>query len=73
MEKATTLVGLVNGLMAEKNVTKAELAALLGIRSTQTLNTKLNGTSELSLREAKKLSEFCGVSLEDICALHFAV
>ncbi len=68
---ANTLVGLVNGLMAEKRVTKAELANLLGIKSTQTLNTKLDGTSELSLREAKGLADFCGVTLEDLCSLCF--
>ena len=67
-----TLEGLVNGLLAEKHVTKAELAQTLGIRSTQTLNTKLDGTSELSLREAQGLAEFCGVSIEDICNLAFA-
>ncbi len=72
MAVINTLDGFVNGLLAEKHVTKAELAELLGIRSTQTLNTKLNGTSELSLREAQSLAKFCGVSIEDICSLAFA-
>lgn len=67
MAKANTLVGLVSGLMAEKHVTKAELAERLGIKSTQTLKTKLDGTSELSLREAKGLADFCDMSLEDLC------
>lgn len=67
-----TLEGLVNGLLAEKHMTKAELAETLGIRSTQTLNTKLDGTSELSLREAIGLADFCEVSIEEICTLAFA-
>ena len=72
MATATTLIGLVIGRMAETHTTKAELANLLDIKSTQTLNTKLDGTSELSFREAMKLAEFCGVSLEDIGALCFS-
>ncbi len=68
----STLEGLVNGLLAEKHMTKAELAETLGIRSTQTLNTKLDGTSELSLREAIGLADFCEVSIEEICTLAFA-
>lgn len=67
-----TLEGLVNGRMSEKNVSKQELARIVGVKSTQTLNTKLKGSSELSLREAQRLAEFCGVSVEDICALAFA-
>jgi DNA-binding XRE family transcriptional regulator len=72
MAVISTLEGFVNGRMSEKNVTKAELAQLIGVKTTQTLNTKLDGTSELSLREAKSLATFCGVSLEDICSLAFA-
>jgi DNA-binding XRE family transcriptional regulator len=67
-----TLEGLVNGRMSEKNVSKQELARIVGVKSTQTLNTKLKGSSELSLREAQRLAEFCGVSVEDICTLAFA-
>lgn len=72
MASTKTLIGLVSGNMAEKHIAKAELAARLHIRSTQTLNNKLNGTSELSLREAKGLADFCDVSLEEICLLVFA-
>ncbi len=68
----STLEGFVTGRMREQKVTKAELAERLGVKSTQTLNTKLDGTSELSLREAKSLADFCGVSIEEICTLAFA-
>ena len=67
-----TLEGFVTGRMTEKKVGKAELAQIVGVRTTQTLNTKLDGTSELSLREAKNLAAFCDVSIEDIAKLAFA-
>ena len=67
-----TLEGFVIGRMTEKRVTKAELAQIVGVKTTQTLGTKLDGTSELSLREAQNLANFCGVSIEDICSLAFA-
>lgn len=67
-----TLEGFVTGRMTEKKVSKTELAKILGVKSTQTLNTKLDGTSELSLREAQNLASFCGVSIEEICSLAFA-
>ena len=72
MVTISTLEGFVTGRMTEKKVSKAELAKILGIKSTQTLNTKLDGTSELSLREAQNLASFCGVSIEEICSLAFA-
>ena len=72
MATISTLEGFVAGRMTEKQVTKAELAQIVGVKTTQTLNTKLDGTSELSLREAKSLADFCGVSIEDICSLAFA-
>lgn len=72
MAVISTLEGFVAGRMNEKKVTKAELAQIVGVKTTQTLNTKLDGTSELSLREAKSLADFCGVSIEDICSLAFA-
>ena len=68
----STLEGFVAGRLSEKNVTKAELAQILGVKTTQTLNTKLDGTSELSLREAQALADFCDVSIDEICSLAFA-
>ena len=67
----STLEGFVVGRMKEKKVSKAELAEIVGVKTTQTLNTKLDGTSELSLREAQSLASFCDVSIEDICSLAF--
>lgn len=68
----TTLEGFVTARLNEKKVTKAELAQIMGLKTTQTLNTKLDGTSEMSLREAQNLAAFCDVSIEDICTLAFA-
>ena len=72
MTGINTLEGLVSCCMAEKKVSKAELAQILGVKTTQTLNTKIDGSSELSLREAKSIADFCGVSIEEICSLAFA-
>ena len=72
MASIGTLEGFVGGCMAEKKISKGELAQLLGFKTTQTLNTKLDGSSELSLKEAKSLAEFCGVTIEDIAELAFS-
>lgn len=72
MAAISTLEGFVNGRLAERKASKAELASFLGLKTTQTLNTKLDGTSELSLKEAQNLAAFCGVSIEYICDLAFA-
>jgi len=72
MAAISTLEGFVNGRLAERKVSKSELASLLGLKTTQTLNTKLDGTSELSLKEAQNLAAFCDVSIEYICTLAFA-
>lgn len=72
MANVGTLEGFVIGRMTERKVSKAELAQILGVKTTQTLGTKLDGTSELSLREARNLADFCGVSIEEICDLAFA-
>jgi len=56
MAAISTLEGFVNGRLAELKVSKSELASLLGLKTTQTLNTKLDGTSELSLKEAQNLA-----------------
>ena len=72
MERTNTLTGLVAGSLAENRTTKATLASRLGIKSVQTLNTKLDGTSELSLSEAKMIADFCGVTLEYVAELALA-
>ena len=72
MKTVRTLEGFVVGCMTDKKISKAELAQIVGVKTTRTLSTKLNGTSELSLREAQNLAAFCDVSVEDIAALAFA-
>lgn len=69
MATVNTLTGLVNGALAEKGVTKAELASALGISSYDTLGKKLDGTSGLSLFEAKALARFCDISVDELCTL----
>lgn len=73
MAHIETLEGLVACRLAEKNVSKAELAQIVGVKTTQTLNTKLDGSSELSLREARNLASFCDVSVETIVELALAM
>lgn len=73
MAHIETLEGLVACRLAEKRVSKAELAQLIGVKTTQTLNTKLDGSSELSLREARGLADFCDVSVETIVELALAM
>ena len=69
MADVKTLTGLVDAKMAESGTTKQELAAKLGIKSTQTLNAKLASTSDLTLFEGQKLADFCGITLESLCTL----
>ena len=73
MAHIETLEGLVACRLAEKNVSKTELAQIVGVKTTQTLNTKLDGSSELSLREARNLASFCDVSVETIAELALAI
>ena len=69
MATVNTLTALVNGAIAEKGITKAELANALGINTYDTLNKKLEGSSELSLFEARALANFCGTSVDELCEL----
>ena len=55
----------LKGLLVEKNVTKQELAQILKI-SVSTLNFKINGKSDFSVREAKIVSKFLGKTIEEI-------
>ncbi len=55
----------LKGLMAEKNMTQQELAQILQI-SISTLNFKINGRSDFSVKEAKKVSNFFGKTIEEI-------
>lgn len=69
MATVKTLEGFVTARMREKKVSKQQLANIIGVKTTQTLNTKLDGSSELSLVESRKLADFCDVSLDEICVL----
>lgn len=51
--------------MTEKNITQQELSQILEI-SISTLNFKLNGRSDLSVKEAKRVSTFFDKTIEEI-------
>lgn len=55
----------LKGLMTEKNVTQQELAEILEMSIT-TLNFKINGKSDFSIKEAKKVSKFFDKPIEEI-------
>ena len=55
----------LKGLLVEKNITQQELAQILKI-SVSTLNFKINGKSDFSVTEAKKVSNFLGKTIEEI-------
>lgn len=46
----------LKGLMVENNITQMQMAKLLGI-SVSTFNQKLNGKSDFTIQEAKKISK----------------
>ncbi|GEP63123.1 transcriptional regulator [Clostridium beijerinckii] len=55
----------LKGLMVEKDITQQELAKILEI-SVSTLNFKINGRSDFSVKEAKLVSSFFGKTVEEI-------
>ena len=55
----------LKGLMTEKGVTQLQLADLLDI-SVSTLNFKLNGKSDFTITEAKKVSKFFKKDMKEI-------
>ena len=55
----------LKGLMVEKNITQQELAQILQMSIT-TLNFKINGKSDFNVKEAKKISNFFGKTIEEI-------
>jgi len=55
----------LKGILVEKNITQQELAQILKI-SVSTLNFKINGKSDFSVREAKIVSKFLGKTIEEI-------
>lgn len=71
MAHIETLEGLVAARLAETRTSKQQLADVIGIRSTNTLNAKLSGASELTLREGQALADFCGIDVQTVCELVF--
>ncbi|MGL5153281.1 MAG: helix-turn-helix transcriptional regulator [Clostridium sp.] len=55
----------LRGAIREKNITQNQLATYLGI-SNSTLSLKLNGKSQFTLEEAKKISEILSKDVREI-------
>jgi len=53
--------------LANSDDTKQSIAERIGFKSVQTLNSKLDGTSEISLNEAVEFSKILGVGIDEIC------
>ena len=60
------IVELVGAYMLKEHVTKRQLADYLGLKSTTTLNNKLQGLSEFSLSEAGRLASLLGCKIDDL-------
>lgn len=69
MDNRLSLNGYVSARLAETNTTKQRLADSMGIKTVATLNTKLNGESDLTLNEAIALADFLNISVDNICEL----
>ncbi len=55
----------LKGLMKENHITQNELAEILGM-TVSTLNFKLNGKSDFTIREGKKISELFDKPIDEI-------
>lgn len=55
----------LKGILVEKNITQQELAQILQI-SVSALNFKINGKSDFSVTEAKRVSNILGKTIEEI-------
>ncbi|MBN1073235.1 XRE family transcriptional regulator [Clostridium botulinum] len=55
----------LKGLMVENTITQQDLAKILDI-SISTLNFKINGKSDFTIMEAKKVSKILNKSIEEI-------
>lgn len=55
----------LKGLMKENHITQAELAEILNM-TVSTLNFKLNGKSDFTLKQGKKISELFGKPIDEI-------
>ena len=63
-----TLEGLVGAYLAESHTTKKSLADYIGC-TPETLNSKLAGRSDLTIRDARKLAAAMNRTVEEICAV----
>lgn len=61
---------LVAARLRRTGTTRAELSNIVGV-SPNTLNAKITGTSEFTLGEAKSLSDWLDVPIQEICELLF--
>ncbi|ACD23062.1 DUF739 family protein [Clostridium botulinum] len=55
----------LKGLMVENSITQQNLAKILDI-SISTLNFKINGKSDFTIMEAKKVSRILNKSIEEV-------
>lgn len=55
----------LKGLMKENHITQTELAEVLNI-TVSTLNFKLNGKSDFTIKEAKKISQLFDKPIDEI-------
>lgn len=62
----------LKGLMVERSITQQDLAQILNI-SVSTLNFKINGKSDFTIVEAKKVSKILEKGIEDIFSTDEAV
>lgn len=60
------VLDLLGAYMLKTKTTKRQVADHLGIKSTTTLNHKLEGKSEFSLSEAGKLAQLLGCTLDEL-------
>lgn len=63
-----SLQGLVAARIAELHLTKQSVADALGC-SLVTFNKKVNGESDITITEARKLARTLEVSSDDVCRL----
>ncbi len=61
---------LVAARLRRTGTTRAELSNIVGV-SPNTLNAKIIGASEFSLGEAKSLSDWLDVPIQELCELLF--
>jgi DNA-binding XRE family transcriptional regulator len=64
-----SLSAVVGAHLETSHITKKQLAKVIGVKSTATLNYKTSGRGELSFREAHDLAKELGLSMADLYQL----